>query len=43
MKRCSSEGRERFEAFVGMAVLANNLMTIAHLLNEKEKRQRKAA
>jgi IS5 family transposase len=43
MKRCSSEGRERFEVFVGMAVLANNLMTIARLLNEKEKRQRKAA
>jgi transposase, IS5 family len=38
MKRCLAEGRERFEAFVGAAVLANNLMRIAHLLIEKEKR-----
>ena len=38
MKRCPDEGRERFEAFVGAAVLANNLMRIAHLLIEKEKR-----
>jgi IS5 family transposase len=38
MKRCPDEGRERFKAFVGAAVLANNLMRIAHLLIEKEKR-----
>jgi IS5 family transposase len=49
MKRCPDEGRERFEAFVGACVLANNLMILAHLLIEKEKRennkkvQRKAA
>ena len=48
MKRCPDEGRERFETFVGACVLANNLMIIAHLLIEKEKRekhnrQRKAA
>ena len=29
MKRCLAEGRERFELWVGAAVLANNLMKIA--------------
>jgi IS5 family transposase len=48
MKRCPDEGRERFETFVGACVLANNLMIIARLLLEREKRakgkpQRKAA
>ena len=43
MKRCLAEGRERFELFVGACVLANNLMIIAQLLIQKEKRQRKAA
>ncbi len=48
MKRCPDEGRERFETFVGACVLANNLMIIAQLLIQKEKRekgktQRKAA
>ncbi|PYV06038.1 MAG: ISNCY family transposase [Acidobacteria bacterium] len=43
MKRCLDEGRARFELLVGAAVLANNLMVIAHLLNEREKRQRRAA
>jgi IS5 family transposase len=43
MKRCLSEGRERFEVLVGAAVLTNNLMTIAHLLNQKQKRLRRAA
>jgi len=38
-----AEGRERFELFVGACVLANNLMIIAQLLIQKEKRQRKAA
>ena len=43
MKRCLAEGRERFELFVGAAVLANNLMVIARLLIEKEKRRRRRA
>jgi IS5 family transposase len=43
MKRCLAKGRERFELFVGACVLANNLMIIAQLLIQKEKRQRKAA
>jgi transposase, IS5 family len=43
MKRCLAEGRERFELLIGAAVLANNLMIIAHRLNQKEKRHRRAA
>jgi IS5 family transposase len=43
MKRCLAEGRERFEVLVGAAVLTNNLMTIARLLNQKQKRFRRAA
>jgi IS5 family transposase len=43
MKRCLAEGRERFELLIGAAVLANNLMAIAHRLNEKQKRHRRAA
>ena len=43
MKRCLAEGRERFEVLVGAAVLTNNLMSIAHLLNQKQKRFRRAA
>src|SRR5437867_6831528 len=43
MKRCLTEGRDRFEVLVGAAVLTNNLMTIAHLLNQKQKRLRPAA
>ncbi len=31
MKRCLLHGRERFELFVGLAVLANNLLVIADL------------
>ncbi len=38
MKRCLAQGLERFELLIGAAVLANNLMMIARLLNEKEKR-----
>ena len=34
MKRCLAEGRERFELLVGAAVLTNNLMRIAALLDE---------
>ncbi|HTN70405.1 MAG TPA: ISNCY family transposase [Methylomirabilota bacterium] len=43
MKRCLAEGRDRFEVLVGAAVLTNNLMTIAHRLNQKQKRFRRAA
>jgi IS5 family transposase len=43
MKRCLAEGRDRFEVLVGAAVLTNNLMTIARLLNQKQKRFRRAA
>jgi len=43
MKRCLAEGRERFELLVGAAVLANNLMVIARLLIEKQKRRRRPA
>jgi transposase, IS5 family len=42
MKRCLFKGRERFEMLVGAAVLANNLMQIAKLL-EKRKLVRRAA
>jgi IS5 family transposase len=38
MKRCLAKGRERFEVFVGAAVLANNLLRIAALLVEKKKK-----
>lgn len=43
MKRCLLEGRERFEVFVGAAVLANNLMAIAHHLKLKQARRRRSA
>ncbi|MGH7794103.1 MAG: ISNCY family transposase [Candidatus Binatia bacterium] len=43
MKRCLAEGPQRFEVLVGAAVLTNNLMNIAHLLNQKNKRLRRAA
>jgi IS5 family transposase len=43
MKRALVEGRERFELFVGAAVLANNLMKIADLLRQKHARRRPAA
>jgi IS5 family transposase len=43
MKRCLAEGRERFELLVGAAVLANNLMVIARLLMEKQKRRYRRA
>jgi IS5 family transposase len=35
MRRCLSHGRARFELFVGMAVLANNLLVIAELLRRR--------
>lgn len=37
MKRCPFKGRQRFELLVGAAVLANNLMRIADLLNNTRK------
>jgi IS5 family transposase len=44
MKRCLAEGRDRFELWVGAAVLANNLMRIAEmLLMAQSSRRRRAA
>ena len=43
MKRCLAEGRDRFELWVGAAVLANNLMRIAAMLMAQSSRRRKAA
>jgi IS5 family transposase len=43
MKRCLAEGRVRFELFVGAAVLANNLMTIASLLMRRSSLKRRVA
>jgi IS5 family transposase len=46
MKRSRLRGRQRFELFVGAAVLANNLLVIAERLERKAKRRsqrRKAA
>jgi len=42
MKRCRTEGAERFALFVGAAVLANNLMIIAALLIKRSSRRPKA-
>lgn len=39
MRRCLTKGRQRFDVFVGLAVLANNLLTIANLLTNKHKRR----
>src|SRR5229473_413849 len=43
MKRCLAEGPDRFELWVGAAVLANNLMRIAALLIARSTRRRKPA
>lgn len=43
MKRCPARGRQRFEVFVGAAVLTNNLMRIADLLQKRSARDRRAA
>src|SRR5262247_3523438 len=40
MKRCLAEGSERFELWVGAAVLANNLLVIARLLTKRSRRRR---
>jgi IS5 family transposase len=42
MKRCRTEGAERFTLFVGAAVLANNLLIVAALLTKRSSRRRKA-
>jgi transposase, IS5 family len=43
MKRCLAEGRDRFELWVGAAVLANNLMRIAAMLGARSPRRQKVA
>jgi IS5 family transposase len=43
MKRCLLHGRERFEIFVGLAVLANNLLVLADLVTRRAARRRRAA
>jgi transposase, IS5 family len=40
MKRCLAEGSQRFELWVGAAVLANNLLVIAALLAKRSRRRR---
>ncbi len=43
MKRCLASGRQRFEVFVGAAVLTNNLMRLAKLLRKRSARPSRAA
>jgi IS5 family transposase len=43
MKRAPVEGPEHFELFVGAAVLANNLLVIAELLQRRAARRRRSA
>lgn len=43
MKRCLSSGDQRFHLFVGVTVLANNLLKIAELLISNSKPRRRAA
>jgi IS5 family transposase len=43
MRRCLLAGRERFEVFVGAAVLANNLLRIADLMRQRRARYRHTA
>ena len=43
MKRCLAHGLERFDVFVGVAVLANNLLVLAALLEKKQTKRRPAA
>lgn len=42
MRRCLAHGKERFELLIGAAVLANNLMRIARLIEKKKPRSRAA-
>lgn len=43
MKRCLACGKQRFDLFVGVTVLANNLLKIAEMLIKKSKPRRRAA
>ena len=43
MKRCRAKGSDRFEMLVGAAVLANNLLRIAQLLEDRKPKRRRAA
>jgi IS5 family transposase len=43
MKRCPLHGRERFEVFVGAAVLANNLLILAERVRRRARRRRRPA
>lgn len=43
MRRCMDEGQERFEVFVGAAILAYNLLVIAELVAARKSRRRKRA
>lgn len=43
MKRCLAEGPQRFEVFVGVAILANNLLVLADLLQKHRAKRRKRA
>jgi hypothetical protein len=38
MKRCRFEGKHRFELFIGLVVLANNLLVIGRYLATKPHR-----
>ena len=40
MKRCLARGKDRFTVFVGVAVLANNLMKIAEILIRRENKKK---
>jgi transposase, IS5 family len=42
MRRCLAHGRQRFELLIGAAVLANNLLRIARLIEKKKPRSRAA-
>jgi IS5 family transposase len=43
MKRCLAHSKQRFRAFIGVAVLANNLMKIAELLLRREPKKKTRA
>ena len=40
MKRCLARGKERFTVFIGVAVLANNLMKVAEILLRRENKKK---
>ena len=42
MRRCRNTGEQRFEVFVGLAVLANNLLVLAALIGSKHRHRRAA-